>query len=83
MSSVISARPAVVARTTRFAAPKRMIMARSSERGPGFSTGFVLGGLIFGALGVVFAPQVSHSPLSPPKPRTRDAPALHPPTPPT
>lgn len=29
------------------------------DRGSGFATGFVLGGAIFGALGFIFAPQIS------------------------
>ena len=38
---------------------RRLVLARSSDRGPGFTTGFVIGGILFGAIGVIFAPQVT------------------------
>lgn len=32
---------------------------RASDRGGGFMSGFVVGGVVFGVLGFVFAPQIS------------------------
>lgn len=48
----------VRAPSCRHIAQRRAVIAKSSDRGPGFGTGFVLGGLVFGTLGVLFAPQV-------------------------
>ena len=41
-------------------APRARVVSYA-DRGPGFSTGFFLGGLVFGALGVLFAPQISRA----------------------
>jgi len=32
-----------------------------AERGPGFWSGFIVGGAVAGVLGYVFAPQISHA----------------------
>ena len=47
--------------------PTQSIPCRRAERngsGGGFLTGFVVGGAIFGALGFIFAPQISAALLS-------------------
>lgn len=58
MALAVRARPRAPALASARTARRRAPTARA-ERGGGFATGFVVGGLIFGALGFVFAPQLS------------------------
>jgi len=43
--------------------PARLVVARSRDSGGGFASGFIVGGLVCGALGVLFAPQISRAVL--------------------
>lgn len=51
-----AARRALAARPARVLAPQIRAESRNSD---GFLTGFVVGGVVFGALGFLFAPQIS------------------------
>ncbi|GBF94730.1 hypothetical protein Rsub_07613 [Raphidocelis subcapitata] len=52
--------PAAPVRPAR--APRQCAVVARAERGSdGFVTGFVMGGIVFGALGFLFAPQISRA----------------------
>lgn len=50
--------------TLRFGYRASVLSRAESNRGGGFASGFVVGGVVFGTLGFLFAPQVSSKPKS-------------------